>query len=130
MRGGEPGDGLRVAPQPRGRIQVVQQRAHAVHQGDTLVQIGVERQMGIRRQGAYPPVAAALLLVGDHGGGDGRDGGLGAIPVDVQGEELVVEPEQIDVQPPQVVQPGAAARAARLSADHADRIVLAAARLP
>ena len=61
--------------------------------------------MLVMNESSQPPVAAALLLVGDHGGGDGRDGGLGA--VDVQGEEFVVEPEQIDVQLPQVVQPGA-----------------------
>ena len=56
--------------------------------------------MGVRRQGANPPVGAAHLHMADHGRSDGRDCWPGiarllAGPLAVPGAELVVDVDQI-----------------------------------
>ena len=76
------------------------QRTHAVHQGDTLDEIGDERRMGVRRQRPDPPVGGARLRMGEHGGSGWRDCWPGiarllAGPLAVQGAELVVDVDQI-----------------------------------
>ena len=83
--------------------------AHAVHQVAVLAEIGVERPMGVRRQGAHPPVRTALCcawaIMAAVTAETAARGRALVGPLAVQSAELAVD-HQLAAQQAQVVLPG------------------------